>query len=328
MGLRMKRWIITVLCAPCLCVVFQAAHAQSNQTHLSSASGHVDETTVKALLKTPAFHDFLASFKLQGDGKIRLPFSEVPEGIGVLQDGESSSAPDLRACMSVTGSPKDGEDRDGIPLLYRQDFDCYGISNASGKSDIVGYYQVVDKDDTKYGVLGGFAFNFNIAFNEDWPKQKNQGALSGKIDVTPEGETFVFERAYSYEIGINSTEKPEISGYLKLQNQMATVYAPKNIAKPWASGSMKTSGYCGFTAAFYNSAAQSSQPLSFVFEVEMNVDYDLDKCGSSFFKNGSMQFVDGYGNVLAYNFKDCVPDVTFNGKSLEIASSDEMSSAD
>src|SRR5690606_9135019 len=120
-------------------------------------------------------------------------------------------------------------------------------------------------------------------------------SFSGKIDATPTETSFVFDRAYSYEFGLISTAQPKRSGQLKFQNQMITVYEPSDMSNPWRSGTMKTTGYSGFSGVFYNTAAQTSQPLNFVFKVEMAVTYDVDKCAAAFFKDGAMRFTDGSG---------------------------------
>jgi len=319
----MRCLITRLLFAPLLAGVLSVAFAQIEPQELTAASGHVDKKTVKGLLQSPVFKDFLSSLQLQSTGAIRLPFSGVPESVGGSSNGNGSSRPnpDLSRCISISGSPQDGIDRDGIPLSFRQDFNCNGISNASGTSDLIGYYEVVDKDDTKYGALGGFSFKFDLSFDEARSQRRNQGSFSGWIDATPTETSFIFDRSYSYEFGLISMAQPAASGQLKFQNQMTTIYEPSDMASPWRSGTMKATGYSGFSGLFYNTAAQSVQPVNFVFKVEMELTYDVAKCANRFFKNGVMRFTDGSGNVLAYDFKDCNPVVTFNGE--EVAAGEE-----
>lgn len=320
-GHRMRCLITRLLFAPLLSGVLSVAFAQMEPRELTAASGHVDKKTVKGLVQSPVFKEFLSSLQLQSTGAIRLPFSGIPESVGGPSNGNGSSRPnpDLSRCISISGSPQDGIDRDGIPLSFRQDFNCDGISSASGTSDLIGFYEVVDKDDTKYGALGGFSFKFNLSFNEAIRQRRNQGAFSGWIDATPTDTSFIFDRAYSYESDLISMARPATSGQLKFQNQMITVYEPRDMANPWRSGAMTTTGYSGFSGLFYNTAAQSVEPVNFVFQVEMELTYDVDKCASRFFKDGAMRFTDGSGNVLAYDFKDCTPVVTFNGEEVAAA---------
>lgn len=273
--------------------------------------GTTDMATVQALL--PTFNSMISSFRLSDSGTVGLPSTiTLPGGVGVFAE----TGPDFSGCKKETGSKTEDGDNDGIPRNFRQDFDCSNIANGTGKSTQVGHYEVTDKDDTKFGVLGGFKFDFDIAYNDEFAHETNKGGFKGTYEATIAGNALTLDSFFNYEGGSVPTDG-QPSSYWKSRNEYTTTYTPEDMLAPWTKGKFKIDGKTGYSGTIYVQQTKTEVPFDFVFKI--NADIEYDKACGSYYTNGTFRFTDGSNNVFEYKYAGCGnQSITFNGQPVQV----------
>ncbi len=287
------------------------------ESELSEAGGSIDQATLTMLLTTTAFSDLTSSIVPSGTGSISLPVPGLPSGVGSLglgKLGTMAGQADFGTCTVTSGAKTDGVDGDGVPASYREEFNCFGIN---GTSDLTGFMQMTDYDDTKHGVAGGYLFEFDITYNDRFGHENNFGVWRGTWGVTTSATQISMTSTYSSEAGSIPTADPDNAERWKVQNNHSTVYTPTDMASPWQAGAMTFSGYSRFSGRLYSQAQATVYPLDVTFRVESsNLTYDRTACPGSFFKDGSFTFSDGAGNRFTYTYVNCVQSRAFNGSAI------------
>jgi hypothetical protein len=285
----------------------------------TEAAGSIDSATLSALASTTALTDMKAAIVPSASGSITPPLSGLPTGVGFV--GSHSLYPEssiYASCMTATGSDVDGADADDIPSSYREDYDCneIPIPGHNGTSTMTGYISKQDYDDTKYGILGGYMFDFDLNYDQKFSHENNVGNWSGSWGVVISGNTINLVSTFSSEAGsIPTTGEP--ASLWKATSNFSTAYTPTNAAAPWQAGSVVFSGFSRFSGTLYDNTLKQSYDLDVTFKIESTgLTYDRAACPASFFQNGTYKLTDGAGNVLAFTYVNCTETRTFNGASI------------
>lgn len=287
------------------------------EAELAGPEGQITSTAMATVLASTAFTDFSAAVLPKATGAISLPFSSSPGNVGQF-DGTSVRplAANYTACTSSTGSTTDGTDADSIPLSFSQVFSCNGIDNGFGTSTFTGSYSVTDKDDTKYGILGGFRFDADFTFADNMSHEVNEGSFGGYWDVTVGSTTITSANNYRAMVGSTPTSGTPPASKYSMSSKFDVVYTPANMALPWAAGSISLNGFYRLSGVIYDGVS-TQHDLAVAFEISTSgLTYNRTDCPAGGYKDGSMTFTDGAGNRLVFSYNSCTLTRQFNGQSI------------
>ena len=308
----MKRSLVAFACATGLSFGLVSCGGESE---LSGAGGQIDATTMAQLLGTTAITDMMAAIVPTGTGDVTLPVQGLPGGIGTFSAFKTQAAT-FDACTTTTGSKTTDADTDGVPASYREEYNCSGVSTGAGVSNLLGHMQVTDSDDTKYGLRGGYNFDFDITYEDVMSHETNYGNWGGTWGASFSGSTYTMASKYFYEAGSTPSDGSPTSAW-KASHQFTSSYTADDVAQPWESGTMSMNGFSRFSGSLYDQAMGQSYTLDVTFKIEANgLVYDRTACTDDFFKDGTLTFTDGSGNVFKYEYSNCTATRTFNGTSI------------
>lgn len=312
----MKKQTLTLLALVGASLALASCGGESDPTE---AAGSIDSATLSALATTTAFTDMKKAIVPSASGSITPPLSGLPAGVGFMGSHNLESEGDLyTSCTTTSGSDTDGPDGDGIPSFYREDYNCneIAIPGHNGTTTMTGYMTKQDYNDTKYGVLGGYMFEFDMSYDQKFPHENNLGNWKGSWGAVLNGNTINLISTFSSEAGSIPTGSEPPSQW-KASSNFSTAYTPTNANAPWQAGSLSFSGFSRFSGTLYDSNQKTSYGLDVTFKIESSgLTYDRTACPSSFFQNGTYKLIDGTGNVLAFTYVNCTETRTFNGASF------------
>ena len=285
------------------------------EPELDAAAGQLAPGAAAVLVADPAFTALVGKLAPQTNGAIQAP--GVGGVVGFVDDGAGVGGLAVDAgyagCTTTDGSNVDGADADGIPLSLTQTFNCEGIVDGAASRAMKGTYSVVDNDDTKYGMLGGYKFSYDVRQSGRYfTGREYESVWSGLWEsiVTATGVTMNSE--YTIKTGEN-LESPDVATSLAARSKFTTVYTPTDMNQPLAAGSVAMSGYYRVTGV---ATPQGQTTPRYDFEVSFEIsssNLTYDTCG---LKDGSFTFTDGGGNKLTYTYANCVVVKQFNGDTL------------
>ncbi|MES2962291.1 MAG: hypothetical protein V4760_00270 [Bdellovibrionota bacterium] len=284
------------------------------ESDLTAAGGTIESGALATVLAGTAFTDFKTSITPSGTGGLSIPVSGLPTGTGTLV---ALAPTGFEACTTTSGSATDGADADRVRAFYRQDLNCTDLVFHGGTNTFTGYYQEKDYDETKYGWAGGFLYDFDMTYKSVYSHETNEGRWKGLWSVVNTGTTITTIGEWFSEGGSTPTATPAQKSVWRSTNKSSTVLTPTNMATPWQAGSTVINGYFGVTGVIYNSTTSTSYGLDVVFKIEsQNLTYDRTTCTTGHYKDGTLSFTDGGGNVLKYTWVSCTETRTFNGTTI------------
>lgn len=285
---------------------------------LTDASGSVDQAMMVSLLASGAtmFTDSMGSFKFDGGGQVSLPFSNLDASIGqknVQQTAAGGGSFD--SCTTKSGNKTDA-DNDGIAVSYRQDFNCNGVSDGGALVSQVGFYSEKDLDDAKFGMRGGFEYEFEIRNVYEVAHETNTGAWRGLWSLRRTGSTYETESKYTAVSSNVPTDPTNGLADFEWQSTWKTVHTPEDMDSPWLKGKFKNDGFFRVTGKYTDNQKRLHE-INVVFRVETkDLVYDRNACGGGFFKDGSYSYFDASGNEFKFSYTNCTEKKTFNGQDI------------
>jgi len=293
------------------CVSALALTSCGGEAELDGPAGSLSGAAVPTVISSQGFTAFLATLAPQTAGTIQAP------GLGgVVQMNEVGglAVDPYEACTSKEGSSTDGADADGIPLNYVLRFNCNSVADAAALRSMTGSYTVNDKDDTKYGLLGGFKFSYDITQSGQYyvGRQYDTG-WTGTWEATPTATTITLQNDYTLRYGEN-LESPDLARSVSARSKFTTVYTPVDMAQPFTAGVMRLSGYYRMSGVLTPDGQTSPRyDVDVAFELSSS-DLEYGNCG---LKEGSFTMIDGAGNRLVYTYQNCVLTKQFNGQNIQ-----------
>lgn len=292
------------------CVAALAMTSCGGEAELDGPAGSLSGAAVPTVISSQGFTAFLATLAPQQAGAIQAP------GLGgVVQMNEVGGlAVDPYApCTTTEGSNTDGADGDSIPLNYIVRFNCDSVSDQAALRSMTGTYTVNDKDDTKYGIQGGFKFSYDINQNgQYYVGRKYDSGWSGTWEATPTASTITLANDYTLRYGEN-LESPDLARSVSARSKFTTVYKPADMNQPFQAGAMNLSGFYRMSGVLTPDGQTSPR-------YEVDVSFEISSSGLEYgncgLKEGSFTMTDGAGNRLVYTYQNCVLTKQFNGQNV------------
>lgn len=279
---------------------------------LAGASGTVNAAALTALFAGTAMGTQLDGLVFTGTGNVTPPLG-LPAGVGFV--ASLNKATNYDPCTVKTGSQTTDADADGIAKFFRQDFNCTSLPANPGTYSRVGYFQELDKDDTKHSIQGGFKYEMNFSSDYDAPHELDHSVWRGTWEATVDGATIVMGHDYTLVSDNEQRTGPRLISKFATQTQWTQTYRPTNLALPWQAGTYSLDGFVRFSGNINHN--NKLVPIDVVFAVKAtNLTYDRTACPGGHFRNGFMSFTDGGGNVLKYTYVNCTMTRTFNGQTI------------
>lgn len=275
---------------------------------LDAAGGEISAAAIPLLIASQEFKAFKSGLVPQSAGAI------TPPGLGVAIPfvGNAGLAADpYIACTSTEGSDTDGSDGDGIPLNYVVRFNCDGVSDGALLLTFVGSYTATDKDDTLYGLTGGYKFEYDIQQRGEYftDGRQYESSWSGLWEATTTASTVTLDHDFNVKVGEDLQDASKASS-IAFRSKFKTVYTPTDIALPFAAGMVELSGF------YRVSGTLSDQTMSESVSVAFELSSDGLEYGACGLKEGSFTFTDGSGNKMVYSYANCVETREFNGQAI------------
>lgn len=286
-----------------------------NGGDLTAATGSVDQAAMASLLASSAtmFTDAMNSMKFDGSTDVALPFSGLNASVGA--QSLSQSAGTFDACTVKSGSKADA-DSDGVAVGFRQDFNCNNIPHGNALMTLSGFYSEIDLDDTKFGMAGGFEFEFEFEDIYQASHETNTGRWQGFWTMKNTATAMTTESKFTAVSSSVPTDPADGLSDFEWQSDWKSSHFPEDMAAPWQKGVYKNSGFFRVTGA-YTDQQKKRHEINVVFRVETkDLSYDRTACGTTFFKDGSLSYFDAEGNEFKYSFSGCTMTRTFNGQTL------------
>lgn len=279
------------------------------EAELDAAGGQVAPAAAALLVADPAFTAMLGKIAPQANGTIAAP--GLGGVVGLTEAGLLANPFD--ACTTEEGSKTDGADLDGIPVNFVQKFNCEGITDGAAERAMTGSYTVQDKDDTKYGVEGGFKFAYDVRQSGRYFVGRTYEAIwSGLWEATTTANGFALVNEYTIKSG-EDLESPDIATGISARSKFTTTYTPDNMAQPFQSGAIEMSG-------FYRVTGVMTPPNQTTPRYDLEVSFEISSSGLTYaacgLKDGTFTFTDGAGNKIVYTYTNCALVRQYNGQTL------------
>lgn len=276
---------------------------------LDAAGGEVSAAAIPLLIASQGFTSFKSGLVPQSAGAI------TPPGLGGVVPfaggaGIMAGDPLYTPCTTTEGSDTDGPDNDGIPLNYVVRFNCEGVADMAALRTMVGTYTATDKDDTVYGIKGGYKFEYDIVQKgEYFVGRQYEAGWSGLWEATSTASTITLDHDFNVKVGEDLEDAAKATS-IAFRSKFTTVYTPTNMAMPFAAGAMKLSGFYRVSGTLSDNT--NSAGISVAFELSSE-GLEYGGCG---LKEGSFTLTDGSGNKVVYSYVNCVETRTFNGQAI------------
>jgi hypothetical protein len=203
-------------------------------------------------------------------------------------------------------------DGDGIALSKVYTYNCHGVSAGNAILDLVGTESFTDKDDTKSIQLGGYASSFDYIWNNNRGDGSSEGGTySGSFDMTPSATKITYTHTYS--IDFLDTGSVNGAANYKQRNIWSASYNAEDMANPTNSGTVEISGYYALKGTNTYQAGWGEMDVTF----EVSSADLMYQTGCTYYKSGSLHFVDGSGNRLSWEYGCTGVTIRYNGAQIK-----------
>lgn len=213
------------------------------------------------------------------------------------------------ACTTVNPASRVDVDGDGIAKEKTYTYNCNNIVDSGSTYNLVGTESVVDLDDTKANVKGGYRYNHDFVFSYAQATGSNYNLHRGFTEVVPSATSLTY--AMEYE-GVTNDTRTGMKADVTTRTNWRSVYTPVDMANPTASGTVVVSGFYSLVGTSENQANWGD--MNVAFEVSSSgLTYDAGAGCNKSFQSGSLTFTDGSGNRLVFDYACTSGTVKYNG---------------
>ncbi len=218
------------------------------------------------------------------------------------------------SCTTKNPTSPEDRDKDDIPALLEVKYSCNNIAVDSGLSTIVGTYKIVDfKDEAgnqNKGWGGGFRYDLDFSNGYAHSGEEVKDIYKGYFEVKNTSSSLSYNSEYTGTVvGKNFT--PAFDWYWKWQSQWENTYTPDEMAQPYAKGSAKFNGFFAVSGTMEPDASGKQTVVKVVFALKSK-DLKYDRSCSTYWKEGSIIYVDGSNNEIRYDYSCANFKVFFN----------------
>lgn len=286
----------------------------NGENELNAAGGNIDQATLQAVLGDAqvkgSFDNLISALAFDDSTPVNAP-------AGIAGELVAMSTDHFKSCTTETGSKTEDADSDGIPAEYSQKYNCKNVQNGQVDETQIGHFRVQDKDESKFGYLGGFLYDFDFYHNNLQSHEESEFGYSGTWEMTPAAQSLSLNNKYQFwVIGRHFDGSFDVN--FKVQNNWKADYKPSDMSQPWMAGKVNIKGYFGVSGRI---AVQANEhyDVKVAFEVEgKDLVYNKTACPSGYIQSGELTLKDASNNSITYSYDNCTQTLYYNGQVLNI----------
>lgn len=222
------------------------------------------------------------------------------------------------SCTTKNPTSPEDLDNDGIPALLEVKYSCNNIAGDGGLATRVGTYKIVDfKDEAgnqNIGWGGGFRYDLDFSNGYAASHEEFKDIYKGYFEVKNTSSSLSYNSEYTGTV-VGKSFTPAFDWNWKWQSQWENTYMPDDMAQPYAKGSAKFNGFFAVSGAMQPDTSGKQTVVKVVFALKSK-DLKYDRSCSTYWKEGSIIYVDGSNNEIRYDYSCANYKAFFNGTEI------------
>ncbi|MDX9730809.1 MAG: hypothetical protein RBT63_03470 [Bdellovibrionales bacterium] len=306
--------VVSVLAISAMTTLGLASCGGGGAGAMNGPAGNIgDAAQMKQIFASAGMGQLLSAFKPDADGMVMPDFDGLPGGVfGVAS---FAAGPDFSTCVTESGNDAD-IDVDGIFVNATRKFNCSGIKYNDGTSDVtanfVGSASVLDKDDSKKGLAGGYRYESDLALETTSATDYLLNSWKGFVDASATSTALKYSMELDFSFRHDFFDGGHPNYVTEFAYKFDTEYQPKDMTAPYVEGKFISKGYYKYGGVIEVNG--NNMDIALTFEVEANATYDTT-CGS-YYRDGKFSFSDANGNKFEAVYDACNVTYMFNGQEM------------